>query len=92
MLDCAWAQPKQPLVAEQPAHAPVPTVTMPPRRNGSTDSLADLAFVASRVEDLAQLSRASSLADLTTLSRIGSLADLASLCREVRPESSGVQG
>ena len=60
----------------------VPPTAATPRRVGSVDSLADLAFVASRVEEMSEsLSRVGSLAELSSLSRVGSLADFASFSR-----------
>jgi len=66
-------------LAPNPSLAPSSAM---PRRVGSVDSLADLAFVASRVEEMSEsLSRVGSIADLSSLSRVGSLADLASFSR-----------
>jgi len=66
-------------LAPNPSLAPSSAM---PRRVGSVDSLADLAFVASRVEEMSEsLSRVGSVADLSSLSRVGSLADLASFSR-----------
>lgn len=67
------------------------------RRNNTTDSLADLAMVATHQltssvgtvdtadVDVEKMSRIGSLADLSSLSRFGSLADLGSLIPHATP-------
>ena len=72
--------PEPACTTEAPLHPRVPFS----RR--SVDSLADLAFVASQVEEMSESlslanSASASAADLSSLSRVCSLADLGAFCR-----------
>jgi len=90
MQSCHHAAAAAAAASRPVAAASRPVEREPMRRNGTCDSLADLAEVAGMAElldrsgsyfDLASIPRSTSLADLVTLSRNASLADLASLSR-----------